>query len=37
MLNPGAPAEYGTAADSVAVDAHVPGQINGIKLFSVSL
>jgi hypothetical protein len=36
MLNPAAPAEYGTAADGVSLDPEVPGQINGINLFSVS-
>jgi hypothetical protein len=36
MLNPAPPAEYGSAAESVSVDPDVAGQINGIKLLSVS-
>jgi hypothetical protein len=35
MLNPFAPAQYGTAAESVSVDPDVP-RIDGIKLLSIS-
>ena len=36
MLNPFAPAKYGTADESVSLDPNVPGKVNGIKFFSVS-
>ena len=36
MLNPFAPAKYGTAEENVSLDPDVPGQGNGIKLFSIS-
>jgi hypothetical protein len=36
MLNPRAPAKYGTAEDNVSLDPDVPGKGNGIKLFSIS-
>ena len=36
MLNPFAPAIYGSAAESTVLDPDVPGQGDGIKLFSVS-
>jgi hypothetical protein len=36
MLNPLAPAKYGTAEESVSLDPDVPGKWNGIKLFSIS-
>jgi hypothetical protein len=36
MLNPFAPAKYGTAEESVSFDPDVPGKGNGIKLFSIS-
>jgi hypothetical protein len=36
MLNPLAPAQYGTAEENVLVDPDVPGQGDGIKLFSIS-
>jgi hypothetical protein len=36
MLNPFAPATYGTAEENVALDPDVPGKGNGIKLFSIS-
>lgn len=35
MLNPRAPAKYGTAEQSVSFDPHVPGKWNGIKLFEI--
>jgi hypothetical protein len=35
MLNPRAPAKYGTAEQSVAFDPHIPGKWNGIKLFEI--
>lgn len=34
MLNPFAPAKYGTAEENVVLDPDVPGRANGIKLFS---
>ena len=36
MLNPFAPAKYGTAEENVSLDPDVPGKWNGIKLFSIS-
>jgi hypothetical protein len=36
MLNPFAPAKYGTAEESVSLDPDVPGKVNGIKFFSIS-
>jgi hypothetical protein len=36
MLNPRAPAKYGTAEESVSLDPEVPGKGDGIKLFSIS-
>jgi hypothetical protein len=36
MLNPFAPAKYGTAEESVSLDPDVPGKVNGIKLVSIS-
>jgi len=35
MLNPGAPARYGTWVDSTLFDPDVPGKWRGIKLFEV--
>jgi hypothetical protein len=35
MLNPRAPARYGTAQQSVAVKPEDPGKWNGIKLFEI--
>jgi hypothetical protein len=36
MLNPRAPAKYGTAGENVSLDPDVPGKGNGIKFFSIS-
>ena len=36
MLNPFAPAKYGTAGDNVSFDPDVPGKVNGITFFNVS-
>jgi hypothetical protein len=36
MLNPFAPAKYGTAEENVSLDPDVPGKWDGIKLLSVS-
>jgi hypothetical protein len=36
MLNPRAPAKYGTAEENVSLDPDVPGKGNGIKLFNIS-
>ena len=36
MLNPFAPAKYGTAEQSVSFDPDVPGKVNGINFFSIS-
>ena len=36
MLNPFAPARYGTAEEDAVLDTDVPGRGNGIKLLSVS-
>lgn len=35
MLNPRAPARYGTAEQSVSFHPDVPGKWNGIKLFEI--
>jgi hypothetical protein len=36
MLNPFAPAKYGTSEDNVSVDPDVPGKVNGINFVSIS-
>jgi hypothetical protein len=36
MLDPFAPAKYGTAEENVSLDPDVPGKANGINFFSVS-
>lgn len=36
MLNPFAPATYGTAEENVSLDPDVPGKGNGINFFSIS-
>jgi hypothetical protein len=36
MLNPFAPAKYGTADENVSLDPDLPGKANGINFFSVS-
>ena len=36
MLNPLAPAKYGTAEENVSLDPDVPGKGNGIKFVSIS-
>jgi len=36
MLNPLAPAKYGTAEENVSLDPDVPGKWNGINLFTIS-
>jgi hypothetical protein len=36
MLNPFAPAKYGTVEENVSFDPDVPGKVNGINFFSVS-
>jgi hypothetical protein len=36
MLNPLAPAKYGTAEENVLLDPDAPGKWNGIKLLSIS-
>jgi hypothetical protein len=36
MLNPRAPAKYGTTEENVLLDSDVPGKGNGIKFFSIS-
>jgi hypothetical protein len=35
MLNPSAPAKYGTANESISIDPDVPGRVNGIIFVSV--
>jgi hypothetical protein len=35
MLNPSAPAKYGTANESISIDPDVPGKVNGIIFVSV--
>ena len=36
MLNPLAPAKYGTAEENVSLDPDVPGKVNGINFVSIS-
>ena len=36
MLNPRAPARYGTAEENVVLDPDIPGRGDGIKLLSIS-
>jgi hypothetical protein len=36
MLNPFAPAKYGTAEESVSLDPDVPGKGNGINFVTIS-
>jgi hypothetical protein len=36
MLNPLAPAKYGTAGESVSVDPDVPGKVNGVSFVRIS-
>jgi hypothetical protein len=36
MLNPFAPAKYGTAEENVVQDPDVPGKWDGIKLLGIS-
>lgn len=36
MLNPLAPAKYGTAEENVSLDPDVPGKGSGVKVFSIS-
>jgi len=36
LLNPLAPAKYGTAEENVSLDPEVPGKGNGINFFSIS-
>ena len=36
MLNPLAPAKYGTADESVSPDPDLPGKVNGINVVSIS-
>jgi hypothetical protein len=36
ILNPLAPAKYGTAEENVLLDRDVPGKWNGIKLLGIS-
>lgn len=36
MLNPFAPAKYGTSEENVSVDPDVPGKVNGINFVSIS-
>jgi hypothetical protein len=36
MLNPRAPAQYGTAEENISLDPTVPGKGDGIKLLSIS-
>ena len=35
MLNPLAPAKYGTSEESISVDPDVPGKVNGINFVSI--
>jgi hypothetical protein len=35
MLNPNAPAKYGTWVDSTCFDPDIPGKWKGIKLFEI--
>jgi hypothetical protein len=36
MLNPLAPAKYGTSEENISVDPDVPGKVNGINFVSIS-
>jgi hypothetical protein len=36
MLNPFAPAKYGTAEENVSLDPDVPGRVNGTNFFGIS-
>jgi len=36
MLNPRAPAKYGTGEENVSLDPDIPGKGNGINFFSIS-
>jgi hypothetical protein len=36
MLNPLAPAKYGTAEESIALDSEIPAKESGINFFSIS-
>ena len=36
MVNPFAPAKYGTAEESVSLNPDIPGKWDGIKFFSIS-
>jgi hypothetical protein len=36
MLNPFAPAKYGTSEENISVDPDVPGKVNGINFVSIS-
>jgi hypothetical protein len=36
MLNPRAPAKYGTPEENVSLDPDIPGKGNGINFFSIS-
>jgi hypothetical protein len=36
MLNPRAPAKYGTVDESVSIDPDVPGKVNGTNLVTIS-
>jgi len=35
MLNPRAPAKYGTGEESASFDPHIPGRCNGIKFLEI--
>jgi hypothetical protein len=35
MLNPLAPAKYGTSAENISVDPDVPGKVTGINFLSI--
>jgi hypothetical protein len=35
MLNPLAPAKYGTSEESISVDPDVPGKVNGINFVTI--
>jgi hypothetical protein len=35
MLNPFAPAKYGTSEENISVDPDVPGKVNGINFVSI--
>jgi hypothetical protein len=36
MLNPRAPAKYGTAEENASLDPDLPGKVNGINFISIS-